>query len=98
MAKVEWHPGELCPTVGFIVTNLARPAERPASIIWDVNSIVASRCRPVEGYLDKPCIQVHNPTQSPLIFPSRRSSHLANKLIGTIIAKNITATKVRVSK
>jgi hypothetical protein len=28
VAKVEWHPGELCPTVGFIVTNLARPAER----------------------------------------------------------------------
>ena len=28
MAKVEWHPGELCPRVGFIVTNLARPAER----------------------------------------------------------------------
>ena len=28
MAKVEWHPGELYPRVGFIVTNLARPAER----------------------------------------------------------------------
>ncbi len=23
VAKVEWHPGELCPRVGFIVTNLA---------------------------------------------------------------------------
>jgi hypothetical protein len=28
VAKVEWHPGELSPRVGFIVTNLARPAER----------------------------------------------------------------------
>ena len=28
VAKVEWHPGELVPRVGFIVTNLARPAER----------------------------------------------------------------------
>ena len=28
VAKVEWHPGELCPRVDFIVTNLARPAER----------------------------------------------------------------------
>ncbi len=28
VAKVEWHPGDLCPRVGFIVTNLARPAER----------------------------------------------------------------------
>ena len=26
VAKVEWHPGELYPRVGFIVTNLARPA------------------------------------------------------------------------
>jgi Transposase DDE domain group 1 len=28
VAKIEWHPGELCPRVGFILTNLARPAER----------------------------------------------------------------------
>jgi Transposase DDE domain group 1 len=27
-AGVEWHQGELHPRVGFIVTNLARPAER----------------------------------------------------------------------
>jgi hypothetical protein len=28
VAKVEWHPGELTPRVGFIVTNLTRPANR----------------------------------------------------------------------
>ena len=28
IAKVEWHPGELYPRVGFIVTNLSRPAKR----------------------------------------------------------------------
>jgi hypothetical protein len=28
VAKVEWHPGELYPRVGFIVTNLLRPADR----------------------------------------------------------------------
>ncbi len=28
VAKVEWHPGELFPRVGFIVTNLTRPAAR----------------------------------------------------------------------
>jgi hypothetical protein len=28
VAKVEWHPNELYPRVGFIVTNLARAAER----------------------------------------------------------------------
>lgn len=27
MAKVEWHPGELYPRVGFIVSNLARSPE-----------------------------------------------------------------------
>jgi Transposase DDE domain group 1 len=28
VAKVEWHPGELYPRVGFLVTNLSRPPER----------------------------------------------------------------------
>ena len=28
IAKIEWHPGELYSRVGFIVTNLIRPAER----------------------------------------------------------------------
>jgi Transposase DDE domain group 1 len=28
VAKVEWHQGELYPRVGFLVTNLTRPAER----------------------------------------------------------------------
>jgi hypothetical protein len=28
VTKVEWHPGELYPRVGFIVTNLSRPAAR----------------------------------------------------------------------
>ena len=27
IAKVEWHPGELYPRAGFIVTNMSRPAE-----------------------------------------------------------------------
>ena len=32
VAKVEWHPGELYPRVGFIVTNLSRPAERVVAL------------------------------------------------------------------
>jgi hypothetical protein len=32
LAKVEWHPGELYPRVGFIVTSLARPAERVVAL------------------------------------------------------------------
>jgi len=31
VAKVEWHPSELYPRVGFIVTNLSRPSERVVS-------------------------------------------------------------------
>ncbi len=31
VAKVEWHPGELYPRVGFVVTNLERPPERVAA-------------------------------------------------------------------
>jgi hypothetical protein len=27
IANGEWHPGELYPWVGFIVTNMSRPAE-----------------------------------------------------------------------
>ena len=26
VAKVEWHPGELYPSVGFVVANMTRPA------------------------------------------------------------------------
>ncbi len=28
VAKIEWHPGELLPRVGFVVTNLSRPSEQ----------------------------------------------------------------------
>jgi hypothetical protein len=34
VAKVEWHPEELVPRVGFIVTNLSRSAER---VTWFYN-------------------------------------------------------------
>ena len=30
IAKVEWHPGELYPRVGFIVTNMARVGDARA--------------------------------------------------------------------
>src|SRR6266487_2879014 len=32
IAKVEWHAGELYPRVGFIVTNMSRPAERVVAV------------------------------------------------------------------
>ena len=33
VAKVEWHPGELYPRVGFLVTNLCRPPERVVAFL-----------------------------------------------------------------
>ena len=33
VAKVEWHQGELYPRVGFIVTNLKRPAEAGQQVL-----------------------------------------------------------------
>jgi hypothetical protein len=33
IAKVEWHPGELYPRVGFIVTNMSRPAENAVALL-----------------------------------------------------------------
>ena len=32
VAKVEWHPGDLYPRVGLIVTNMTRPAEEGATM------------------------------------------------------------------
>ena len=32
MAKIEWHSAELYPRLGFIVTNLARPADRVVAL------------------------------------------------------------------
>jgi Transposase DDE domain group 1 len=31
VAKIEWHPGELYPRVGFLVTNMTRPARNVIS-------------------------------------------------------------------
>ena len=33
VAKVEWHPGELYPRVGFIVTNLTRPSRERRRVL-----------------------------------------------------------------
>jgi hypothetical protein len=38
IAKVEWHPGELYPRVGFIVTNMSRPAERVVASVGRAKS------------------------------------------------------------
>jgi hypothetical protein len=41
VAKVEWHPGELYPRVGFIVTNMSRPAERVVAFYNKRGTLVA---------------------------------------------------------
>src|SRR3546814_3715625 len=40
VAKVDWHPGELYPRVGFIVTNLRRPAERSEEHTSELQSLM----------------------------------------------------------
>src|SRR5262249_1806250 len=40
-AKVEWHPGELYPRVGFIVTNMSRPAERVVCFLQQARDVRA---------------------------------------------------------
>jgi Transposase DDE domain group 1 len=39
VAKVEWHPGELYPRVGFIVTNMARPAEKRRRLLQQARHV-----------------------------------------------------------
>jgi Transposase DDE domain group 1 len=41
VAKVEWHPGELYPRVGFIATNLARPVERGRRLLQQARDLRA---------------------------------------------------------
>jgi hypothetical protein len=51
VATVEWHPGELYPRVGFVVTNMARPAERVVAFYTPLVSGLrwAAWGRPGEG-------------------------------------------------
>lgn len=41
IAKVEWHPGELYPRVGFIATNMGRPAERVRRVLQQAQNLRA---------------------------------------------------------
>ena len=49
VAKVEWHPGELYPRIGFIVTNLARPAEGRQP--WPLRDVPDGRGRGVAAHV-----------------------------------------------
>ena len=39
VAKVEWHPGELYPRVGFIVTNMSRPARAGCRLLQQARHV-----------------------------------------------------------
>ena len=41
VAKVEWHPGELYPRVGFIVTNMARPRRECRRLLQQARDVRA---------------------------------------------------------
>ena len=42
-SKVEWHPGELVPRVGFIVTNLSRPTKRVVAFYRGITVVTAEQ-------------------------------------------------------
>jgi hypothetical protein len=42
VAKIEFHPGELFPKIGFIVTNRSLPNERVLAFYNDSKSVDAS--------------------------------------------------------
>jgi hypothetical protein len=61
IAKVEWHPGELYPRIGFIVTNLSRPAERVVAFIV-VHNCIATLCMTIaraEHLRETDCVAGH---------------------------------------
>jgi hypothetical protein len=41
IAKVEWHPGELYPRVGFIVTNMSRPRRAGRRVLQQARDVRA---------------------------------------------------------
>ena len=45
IAKVEWHPGELYPRTGFIVTNMSRPRARRYNKRGTCGRLAAMRAR-----------------------------------------------------
>ena len=73
VAKVEWHPGELYPRVGFIVTNLARPAKRVVTFYnqrgtaeqWINRARTRSNGRGCHAEPSPPMPSVSNCTRSP---------------------------------
>jgi hypothetical protein len=72
VAKVEWHQGELYPRVGFIVTNLTRPAER----ISKFYGILPASLRTVKRGRNQP-------ERGPLgARPPSRDSHANGSLTG----------------
>jgi hypothetical protein len=67
VAKVEWHPGELYPRVGFIVSNLARSPEGIVAFYNQTRQPLEARIAP-SGVLSN--------GKSRVACPAGRHSHL----------------------
>jgi Transposase DDE domain group 1 len=72
MAKVEWHPGELYPRVGFIVTNLARPAERVVTF-YNQRGTAEQWIKEGKGATNGPGCRAVPWPPTPSVFSSMRS-------------------------
>ena len=79
VAKVEWHPGELVPRVGYIVTNLSRPAERVCGLLQSAGqSGAVHQGRQVRNQMD-PAVMPEVPRQrrpAPASRPGLQSCQL----------------------
>jgi hypothetical protein len=82
VTKVEWHPGELCPRVGFIVTNLARPVERVVAF-YNQRARWSSGLRRARARSNGP--GCHAGPSSPTPFAS--SSMRSRKILATSCAR-----------
>jgi len=72
VAKVEWYPGELCPRVGFIVTNMARPP-RMSSPSTASAEPASSGSRKAKGQSTGCGCHADPSSPTPCVFSSTRS-------------------------
>ena len=78
VAKVEWHPGELCPRIGYIVTNMARPAERVVAFYNQRGTAGSAPGGQERGQVDAAVLPTSQPRCGQLhALACGRSAHLA---------------------
>jgi hypothetical protein len=83
IAKVEWHPGELYPRVGFIVTNMSRPA--PFAKVIGFKLYAAIACA-LTAWGSEEVIAAYHLHAAHCTKIAERTSDLKNRLILLLMA------------